>query len=85
MDSDAVMNSLGAGLTRRVVGCYDESFVARSTQMFKYANHRVADAIDIREERFGDDRNAHIAIVSAAAVDKVSYRHTGREICWSKR
>ena len=85
MDSDAVVNSFGTEFTGRVVGCYDESFVARSTQMFKYANHRVADAIDIRKERFGDDRNAHVVIVPAPAVDKVSYRHTGREICWSKR
>jgi hypothetical protein len=39
MYSDAVVNSVGAGFTRGIVGCYDDSLVTRSTQMFEYAKH----------------------------------------------
>jgi hypothetical protein len=39
MYSDAVVNSVGGGFTRGIVGCYDESFVTRSTQMLEYAKH----------------------------------------------
>ncbi len=39
MYSDAVVNSVGAGFTPGIIGCYDESFVTGSTQMFEYAKH----------------------------------------------
>ena len=39
MDSDAVVNSVGAGLTRRIVGRYDESFMPSPAQMFEYTQH----------------------------------------------
>jgi hypothetical protein len=53
--------------------------VTGSAQMLEYPNHRVADAIDMREERFCDDRNAHTTTVAASPVDKVADGHTGRE------
>jgi len=39
MYSDAVVDSLGARFTRRVVGRDDESFVTGSTQMLEYSQH----------------------------------------------
>ena len=83
MHPDAVVNSLCTGITRRVVGCDNEGFVTGSTQMVENLQHRVADTVDVREERFGDDGNAHTTTVSAQAVDKVAYGHTSCEICWS--
>ncbi len=55
----AVVNSLGTRFARRVVGCNDESLVAGSAKMLEHPNNRVADAVDMREERFCDDRDAH--------------------------
>jgi len=39
MHPDAVVNAFRTGLTRRVIGCYDEGFVTGSTQMVEYPNH----------------------------------------------
>jgi hypothetical protein len=77
---DTVVQAVGSGFTRRVIGGDDESFVTGPTQMLKEPNHRVADTVDIREERLGDDRNAHTTTVSAPTVDEVADGHTGREI-----
>ena len=81
MDSDAVVNSFRRGFARRVIGCDNKGFVTCSAQMREYPKNRVADTIDVGEEGLGDDRNAHVTIVPAPAVDKVSCRHTGHEIC----
>ena len=83
MYPDTVVNSIRPRLTGRVVGRDDEGFVTGSTQMLEDTQHRVADAVDIREEGFGDDCYAHDTTMSAATVDKVAYGHTSCEICWS--
>ena len=85
MNSDAVVNSFRPGFAGRVIGCDNKGFVTCSAQMLEYPKNRVADTIDLGEEGFGDDRNAHVTTVSEPAVDKVSCGHTGHEICWSKR
>src|SRR5271168_2896937 len=51
--------------------------------MLEHPDHRVADAVDMREERFCDDGNAHTITVTALIVAKVADGHTGREISWS--
>lgn len=56
---DTVVKSLGAVFTWRRVGRDHQGFMTGSTQMFEYLDHRVADAVHLREERLGDDRNAH--------------------------
>ncbi len=83
MYPDTVVNAIRPGLTGRVVGRDDEGFVTGSTQMLEDAQHRVADTVDIREEGFGDDCNAHHTTMAASTVGKVAYGHTSCEICWS--
>src|ERR1700730_7977902 len=51
--------------------------------MLEHPDHRVADTVDMREERFCDDGNAHTPTVAALIVAKVADGHTGREISWS--
>lgn len=77
------MDAIRRGGTGRAVRGDDEGFVTGPAQMLKYPDHRVANTIDFREERFGDDGNAHATTVSALAVAKVACEHTSREICWS--
>lgn len=83
MYSDAVINAIRGGFTTRCVGGDDERFVTGPTQMLEDPDHRITDTIDLREERFGDDGNAHTTTVSALAVPKVAYGHTSCEICSS--
>ena len=62
----------GRRFARGRVGGDDEGFVTGAAQMLEHPDHRVADAVDIREEGLRDDRNAHTTTVSASAVDKVA-------------
>jgi hypothetical protein len=41
-------------------------------EMLDHSKHRVGDAVDIREERLCDDRNAHTKSLPAAADAKVA-------------
>jgi len=47
-----------------------------ATQMLKHPQHRVGDAVDIGQKRFGDDRNSHTVTVSSAGVAKVACEKT---------
>ena len=84
MHADAVVNPLRAGLAGRGVRSDDKRFVTGTTQMLEYPEHRIADTVDLGEERFGDDCNAHTITVSASLVDKVACGHTSCEICCSE-
>jgi hypothetical protein len=44
--------------------------------MLKHPQHRVGDAVDIGQKRFGDDRNSHTVTVSSAGFAKVAYEKT---------
>jgi hypothetical protein len=83
MHPNSLVNSICAGLSRWIVGSDDESLVTGSVEMLEHPEHRVADTIDMREERFCDDGNAHTLTVAALIVAKVADGHTGREISWS--
>jgi hypothetical protein len=41
--------------------------------------HRVGDAVHVRQERLCDDRNSHATIVPVAAVRMVACRDTTRK------
>lgn len=73
---DAVVNPIGGWLAGRGVRRDDESFVTGAAQMLEDPQHRVADAVDLREEGLRDDRYAHTLRVSAPPVDKVADEHT---------
>jgi hypothetical protein len=47
--------------------------------MLEHPEHRVGDAVDIREERLCDDCNAHAMTVPSTAVAKVATGHTTRK------
>ena len=80
MHPDSVVDPLGGWLAAGRVGGDDEGFVTGSAEMLDHPKHRIADAVDIREERLCDDCNAHTTIVSAMAVSKVAGRDTTRKI-----
>ena len=50
MHSDAVVDSLCAGLARGVVGGDDEGLVPGSAKMLEHPDHRVTDTVDMWEE-----------------------------------
>jgi hypothetical protein len=79
MHPDAVVNPLGRRLTLRGIWGDDEDFVTGATEMLDHPKHRVRDAVDIREERLCDDRNAHTKIMPATAVRKVACGDTTRK------
>jgi hypothetical protein len=54
--------------------------VAGAAQVLEYPDHRVADAVDVREEGLRDDRYAHVITVSAPPVDMVTCGHTSCEL-----
>jgi hypothetical protein len=64
---------------RRVRGD-DEDFVTVMAEMLHHPKHRVGDAVDIREERLCDDRNAHTTMVASATVGKVASGDTTRKV-----
>lgn len=79
MHPDSVVDPLGGCLARWRIGGDDECFVAGSAEMLDDPKHRIADAVDIREERLRDDCNAHTMIVPAATFAKVACGDTTRE------
>ena len=79
-----VVFAVSARLARRVVGRDDQRLVTGSAQVLQDAQDRVADTVDIGEEGFGDDSNAHAIRMAALPVVKVADGDTGREICCSK-
>lgn len=83
MHANPVVDAIRRSHPGRGIGGDDEGFVTGPAQMLEDPEHRVADTIDFRQERFGDDGNAHTTTVSAPAVAKVACEHTSREICWS--
>ena len=80
MHPDTVVDPVGRGLPGRVVRCDDKGFVAGAAQVLEYSDHRVANAVDVREEGLRDNRYAHNVTVSAAPVDMVTYGHTSCEL-----
>src|SRR6202158_1467435 len=79
MHPDSVVNPLCGWLAARSIGGDNQDFVTGVTEMLDYPKHRVGDAVDIREERLCDDRNAHNQIVPSAADAKVANRDMTRE------
>lgn len=75
------MHAVRARRTGRVVRGDDEGFMTAATQMLEHPDHRVAHTVDLREERFGDDCNAHATRLAAPTVDQVAAGSTRREIC----
>jgi hypothetical protein len=49
-------------------------------EMLDHPKHRVGDAVDIREEGFCDDRDAHNKIVPSTPVGKVASKDMTREL-----
>jgi hypothetical protein len=74
------MDAVRWRLAGRGVGCDDERFVAGSTEMLQHPDHRVADAVDVREKGLGDNRYAHNITVTAPPVDMVTDWHTRHEL-----
>ena len=70
------MDPVGGRLAARGVRRDDEGFVTGAAQMLDHPEHRVADAVDVREKGLGDDRNAHTITVTAPPVDMVTDGHT---------
>jgi len=79
MHPDSVVNPLCGWLAARSIGGDNQDFVTGVTEVLDYPKHRVGDAVDIREERLCDDRNAHNQIVPSAADAKVANRDMTRE------
>ncbi len=72
MYPDSVVNPIGRRLTVRGVRCDDQNFVSGSAQMLDYPQHRVGDAVDIREKGLGNDRDAHALKMAAVPVQTVA-------------
>ncbi|BBY04203.1 hypothetical protein MSEO_47020 [Mycobacterium seoulense] len=72
MHADSVVDAIRGGRTGRGVRGDDEGFVTGPAQVLEHPDHRVADTVDFRQERFGDDGNAHNTTVSAPTFEKVS-------------
>jgi hypothetical protein len=53
--------------------------VTGAAEMLDHPKHRIGDAVDIREERFCDDCNAHTKRVPAAPVSKVAWGDMSRK------
>jgi hypothetical protein len=80
VNADAFMKAVGSRFATRGVRGDDQDFVTVMAEMLHHPKHRVGDAVDIREEGFCDDRNAHTGMLTSAAVGKVAYWDTGREV-----
>jgi hypothetical protein len=77
---DTVVDTIGGRLARWSVGCDDEGFVTGAAQMLEHSDHGIADAVDVREKRFRDNRYSHTITVSVSLVDMVTYGHTSCEL-----
>ena len=80
MHPDTVVDPIGRRLSRRRVGCYDKGFMTGAAQVLEYPDHRVADAVDVREKGLRDNRYAHTITVAASPVDMVTDGHTPCEL-----
>jgi hypothetical protein len=58
----------------------DEDLMTVMAKVLHHPQHRVGDAVDIREEGFCDDRNAHATMVASAPVAEVASAHTTRKV-----
>jgi hypothetical protein len=79
VDANTVVNTVGGRLTVWGVRSDDERFVTRPVEMLDYPEYRVADSVDIREERLRDDCNAHPRRLTAPVVLEVARGDTTRE------
>jgi hypothetical protein len=80
MHSDTVVDAVRRWLAGRSVGCDHEGLVTGSTEMLQHPDHRVADAVDVREKGLGDNRYTHATTVTAPPVDMVTDWHTRHEL-----
>jgi hypothetical protein len=80
MHTDTVVDPIRRRLAARCVGGDNEDFVAVVAEVLDHPKHRVADAVDIREEGLCDDRNPHTKIVSSTADGKVAFGDTTRKV-----
>jgi hypothetical protein len=73
---------LGGGplLPARVVRGDDDRVVTGVVQVLEDAQHRIRDAVDVRQERLGDDRNSHAASVPGVPIVEVADRNTRHEL-----
>jgi hypothetical protein len=76
---DTVVHLGGGHLTAGRVRGDDQGFVTSQAEMLDHPKHRVGDAVDIREEGFCDDCNAHAKIIPSATVAEVACRDTTRK------
>jgi hypothetical protein len=80
VNPDTVVDAVGGRFSSRAVRGDDKDLVTVETEMLHHPQHRVGDAVDIREEGLCDDRNAHTRRVTSAAVGKVASGDTTREV-----
>lgn len=80
MNADAFVDPVGRRFAARCVRGDDKNLVTVNAEMLHHPKHRVGDAVDIREERLCDDRNAHTKMVASAAVGKVASGDTARKV-----
>jgi len=79
VDANTVVDPVGGRLTVRGVRSDDERFVPSPAEMLEHPEYRVADSVDIREERLRDDCNAHPRRLTAPVVLEVARGDTTRE------
>jgi protein-disulfide isomerase len=80
MHTDTVVNSVRRRLATRCIRSDNQGFVAVLAKVLDHPEHRIGDAVDIREETLCDDRNAHTKIVPSGAVPKVASGDTTRKV-----
>lgn len=56
---------------RNGVRCHDDRFVTCPIEVLENPQHRVGDAVDVREEGFRDDGYSHHATMNAPLVGEV--------------
>jgi hypothetical protein len=64
----------------RGIGRDDKGFVSGAAKMLECSDHRVTDAVDVREKGFRDNRYSHTTTVAASTVDMVTDAHTRHEL-----
>ena len=79
MIGNTIVHPVRRRLPARRVRRDDQHLVSGAAQMLDHPKHRVGDAVDIREEGFGNDCNAHALTVAAAVVQSVAYGHMACE------
>ncbi|SLC93266.1 Uncharacterised protein [Mycobacteroides abscessus subsp. massiliense] len=56
----------GGSLSARGVGRDDDGLVPGATKVLQHPQHRVGHSVDVRQERLGDDHDAHIDSMSGS-------------------